>query len=64
VKNPTPTPVALTVEEARNIAWRAFALTDYAQAVYIAVPCGEMVVDRAGHVTSAADYDSARGARF
>jgi hypothetical protein len=64
VKNPTPTSVALSVEEARAIAWRAFALTDYARAVYLAMPDGEIVVDRAGRVTPAADYDALRGARF
>jgi hypothetical protein len=64
VKNPAPTPVALTVEEARAIAWRTFALTDNARAVYLAMPYGEIVVDRAGSVTPAADYDALRAARF
>jgi hypothetical protein len=64
VKNPTPTSIAFAVAEARTLARRAFALSDYLQAVYLAMPHGEIVVDRAGRVTPAADYDAHREARF
>ena len=64
MKNLAPTSFELTVDEARAIARRTFALNDYSRAVYLSLSSGEVVVDRAGRVTPAADYDALRSARF
>lgn len=64
MNNPTPAAVVKSVEEARLIARRTFALSDHAWAVYLAAPSGEIVVDRAGRVMPAADFDALRRTRF
>jgi hypothetical protein len=64
VKSPAPVAFVESIEEALIVARRTFALSHHLWAVYLATPSGEIVVDRAGRVTSAADFDAVQWARF